>query len=88
MAHGLPVIATDVGGSRDIIGGGVDCGLLAPYGDKQKMSAARREMMQKGQAYGLRAANAVRVVQDRFSISAFVQSTYEVYESVLSIDRA
>jgi glycosyltransferase involved in cell wall biosynthesis len=84
MAHGLPVIATDVGGSRDIIGGGADCGLLVPYGDKQEMAAAMSEMIQKGAAYERRAANARQQVRERFSISAFAQKTFEVYKHVIN----
>ena len=46
MAAGRPVVATDVGGLREVLGGAGDdpCGRLAPAGDAAALGAALREL--------------------------------------------
>jgi len=83
MAAGVPVIATDAGGPREIVNHGVD-GLRVPPGDVAAMAAAilelsvdpdrRRRMGERGQA----------VVFRRFTIEHNADSVRRVYESLLS----
>ena len=37
MASGLPILSTDVGGVKDVVG---DCGILVPAGDKEEFKKA------------------------------------------------
>ena len=46
MAAGLPVIATDMGGNRDIVNDEAGCGLLVKYDDPVSMSDAMKRLME------------------------------------------
>ncbi|MCL2164077.1 MAG: glycosyltransferase family 4 protein [Oscillospiraceae bacterium] len=98
LAHGLPVIATDVGGSRDIIGNsycfseedreedrnGKSFGILVPYGDIEAMARAMEEMMSLDRTiYARLAVNARREAETRFSEEVFAQRVFDEYKAAL-----
>jgi glycosyltransferase involved in cell wall biosynthesis len=45
MAHGLPVLATDVGAAREVIGNRGERGWLVPSGDVESLSVALRQAL-------------------------------------------
>ncbi len=45
MACGLPVVATDVGGNREVVAN-AELGVVVPFGDRDALAAAMKEAMQ------------------------------------------
>ena len=83
MASGLPVVATDVGGNRELVVHGVS-GEVVPSGDVDAMAAA----LQRQAADPLRAAamgHAGRdAVEGRFSLQAMVAAYQSLYDRSLA----
>lgn len=71
MAAGTPVIATDVGGIREMI---IDreTGLLVPYGDRGRLVAAMDLMMNDGELRQNCSENGKRIAAEQFSATTFV----------------
>ena len=81
MACGVPVVATDLEGVREIVEDGRDA-LLVPVGDPDRLAAAiRRAASDAGLRRNLTAAGRVRVKE--FSSDRMVERTLEVYRHVL-----
>jgi glycosyltransferase involved in cell wall biosynthesis len=85
MAHGLPVVASAVGGNAEAVVDGVT-GMLVPAGDAKAMAQAitvlvRDASMRKqlGDAGRLRAV-------ERFSLAAMVSAYQDIYEEVLAAE--
>ncbi len=79
MALGKPVVATDVGGNREIIEHGVN-GLVVPQGNSEALAQSLVELLNdraKAQAMGQAAASSVK---SRFSIEAMVGEYQRLYE--------
>jgi glycosyltransferase involved in cell wall biosynthesis len=82
MAAGLPVVATAVGGTPEIVDDG-NTGLLIPRGDQAALvSASRRLLDDPAEASDL-GTKAQAAARQRFSISAMVAATEAVYREVL-----
>lgn len=82
MASGLPVLATDVGGNRDLIEVGVS-GEIVPPGDVQALADAIASLAAdpaRARAMGRAGRDAV---EQRFSLPAMVAAYERVYDSVL-----
>ncbi len=62
FAMGLPVVSTDVGGIRDLLGDGV-CGLLVPDDDVQAMAAAILRLVRDPQLSGRLSSNGRSVAE-------------------------
>ena len=84
MASGLPVIATDVGGNRELIDAGTT-GELVPVSDVEAMAnriveyACNRERAQ-------RAGQAGRVaVEQKYSLTAMVEQYQGLYDQLLRV---
>ncbi len=82
MAAGVPVIATDVGGIPEIIRHGESGWLIKPGEAHELTSALSYLMHDKTMAQRL-AANALRLVQKKFSLSAMADRTEKIYQSLL-----
>ncbi len=83
MAAGRPVVATDVGGTRDLIRSGVD-GLLVPAGSPEAIAAALREVIADRAAlrrFG--ASGRDRAIRD-FSPAAIQATLTTLYDRVAS----
>jgi glycosyltransferase involved in cell wall biosynthesis len=83
MAAGLPVVATDGGGPREIITDGVD-GLLYPAGDQQALA----EVLRRLAADPVLRARLGRAGQSRatqFSTSQIAPRVVDVYRTVLGL---
>lgn len=84
MAAGLPVIATDMGGNRDIVNDQTGCGLLVEYDNPESMASAMKQLMENPSLLSYCRERAGQAVQDKFEIHKLAQATYEVYEKAMS----
>lgn len=80
MAAGLPVIVTDMGGNRDIVPPGADCGALVVYDDPESMAQAMKKMLEDAGYRAACAAAALRTVEEKFEVGKMCQLTWQVYE--------
>lgn len=75
MASGLPIISTDVGGVKDVLG---DCGILIPEGDKEEYKKALKRLIDDKalrKEFGERAYNNAA----KFDSSIIAQEYTDVY---------
>ena len=82
MATGLPVIATDVGGNRELVQDGLN-GRLVPVGDSEALATALLGLLEDEQERKRQGANALRKVRDRFDWNNTVISYLAVYDELL-----
>jgi len=83
MATGLPVVATDVGGTPELVNEG-ETGFLVPHSNPEAMKQALLKLVleqEKRQQFG---HNGYKRVQDNFSIQAMVKQYTEVYDSLIN----
>jgi glycosyltransferase involved in cell wall biosynthesis len=79
LAAGVPLIATPMGGLRDIVDDGVS-GVLVPPGDASALAAAMRALWaDPGRAAHL-GENARRIATERFSLERQTTRLLELYE--------
>jgi glycosyltransferase involved in cell wall biosynthesis len=82
MASGVPVVATDVVGTRDVVRHG-ETGLLAPAGDAPALAAQVLHVL-ANQEEASRLAEAGRAdVLARYSVDEMVRRTADLYCSLL-----
>ncbi|MCI8478792.1 MAG: glycosyltransferase family 4 protein [Oscillospiraceae bacterium] len=81
MAAGLPVVATDMGGNRDIVNDEAGCGLLVEYNNPVSMSDALKRLMEDPELLANCRAGALRTVEKKFEIHKLAEATYQVYET-------
>ena len=87
MSVGLPVVASDVGGVRELVRDG-KTGVLVPRGDRDQLRKALRLMITNPDLRA-RMGNAGRQVFVRdFSLTQMIDKTVSVYESVLRTGHA
>lgn len=82
MAAGIPVVATDISGNRDLVVSG-ETGYLVPLGDRAALARQTNQLLQDEplrQKLG-RAGN--RRVRDHFSLDQMVQDYDELYQKLL-----
>jgi glycosyltransferase involved in cell wall biosynthesis len=85
MAAGVPVVASDIAGYREVVRDGVD-GLLVPPGDPNALAAAIRRVLSEPElAATLRAAGRSRA--EDFSWRAVAPRLEAVYDRVLGAAR-
>jgi glycosyltransferase involved in cell wall biosynthesis len=82
MATGVPVVASRVGGLPEIIEDG-QTGLLAEN-TPEAIASAMRRLLGDGTLRATLATRARETVRERFSVSAMVRDTLNVYERMLS----
>ncbi|MBD3368446.1 MAG: glycosyltransferase [Candidatus Eisenbacteria bacterium] len=85
MAAGRPVVATDVGGNREIVEDGVT-GKLVPPADPPALAAALLEVVEDPEAAHRMGAAAAELVRRRFTVDHMVERTIEVYGRALGRD--
>jgi glycosyltransferase involved in cell wall biosynthesis len=81
MRAGLPVVASNVGGLPEIIGGGV-CGALVAPGDPQSMAAAIRVLLADAERRRQFGSAARAEYERRYRIEDMIAGTVALYESV------
>jgi glycosyltransferase involved in cell wall biosynthesis len=81
MAAGRPVVATDVGGTREALG---DLGRLCPAGALDLLADAVVEMLRDPEARRRAGEAGRRRVGETFSVRAMVENTENLYDAVLT----
>ena len=82
MAHGRPVVATNVGGLRDLVVEG-ETGLVVPPGDPAALRAALARLLADPDLRRTLGAGGRRRAQERFSWAAVTDATLDVYADAL-----
>jgi len=83
MACGLPVVATDSGGTPEIVSDGCT-GLLVPPRDSQAVVDALRLLMNEPESARRLGDTGRERIRSEFSVDAMVRKTVAVYESVIA----
>lgn len=87
LAHGVPVVASAIGGMLDTVRDGVD-GFLVPPGDAMAMVERVRHLTaDPARAWHMGAAGRARMAAD-FSAEAFYQQIMAIYEDVVRTRRS
>lgn len=82
MSMGVPVVATDVGGNRELVEN-EKTGLLVPPGDPQALAAAIAWMVGDPELSARCAAEAQKRVRENYSIAAMVEGTIALYRKLI-----
>lgn len=82
MATGLPVVATDVGGSRELVQSG-ETGALVPAGDSDIMAQAIETYCNSAELRKRHGRAGRRRVKEKFSMQVMVQGYAALYDGVL-----
>jgi glycosyltransferase involved in cell wall biosynthesis len=80
----VPVIATDIRGSRDLVG--ADCGLLVPVGDTAALARAMQQLLdhpEQAAAMGKRG----RAKMAAFDLQTVLKLHEELYRTALAANR-
>ncbi|MHC4943498.1 MAG: glycosyltransferase family 4 protein [Planctomycetota bacterium] len=83
MASGLPVVATDVNGSRDLVAQG-ETGLIVPPGDKDALAGACMELLRKPVTADNMGKYGLRRVLNHFTLETMLDKTEAIYREVIS----
>lgn len=78
LASGLPVVATNVGGTSEAVND--KNGILVEYGDGEGCARAMGRFIQDGEFYRLCGENARETAAEKFSLDKMVQETYNLYK--------
>jgi glycosyltransferase involved in cell wall biosynthesis len=82
MASGLPMVATDTGDSKVMVG---DTGLVVPVGDEAALAAAIAEMMTAGREKRLELGRAARErIGSRYSMAVMVDGYRRVWDEAVA----
>ena len=81
-AMGLPSIVTDINGSREIITDGVN-GMIVPTRDSDVLYSAMSDMLKSKIERENMAANARKIIADRFEQNFVRHCLYEYYDEIL-----
>ncbi|MGN8875109.1 glycosyltransferase family 4 protein [Pseudoflavonifractor sp. HCP28S3_F10] len=84
MAAGLPVIATDMGGNRDIVNDEAGCGLLVKYDDPVSMSDAMKRLMEDKELLESCRQGALRTIDEKFEIHKWMDKTFAAYQAAMN----
>jgi len=83
MAMGVPVVATAVGGTPEVVEHGVT-GLLVPAGDEGALAAAIVETFARPEAAADRVRRARAFVEGHCSMEALIRSTHQMYRELVA----
>ncbi len=87
MAAGIPVVATDSGGNREIIKQGVN-GYLVPVGDFIMMGDFILSLISKNKTRFRMGQNARKMVSEKYSINKSIIKYEHCYELLVDIEKA
>ncbi len=83
MAAGVPVVATDIPGNRDLVVDG-ETGFLVPVGDRAGFAQSTIRLLDEAETAGRFRQAAVQRIQNDFSVEKMVQRHVTLYEQVLA----
>lgn len=83
MGAGRPVVATDVGGAREVIAEG-ETGYLVPSGDDEAMAARLVTLLRDARQAKAMGERGRSVVQEKFSSRVQLARTEELYDKLLA----
>ena len=83
MASGLPIVATDVGGNKELVDQGTT-GYLVPHSDPAALADAIRVYVDDPDLQRRHGANARKRSEDEFSIDKMIQGYQDVYDDLLN----
>jgi len=83
MAHGLPVVVTDVGGIGEVVEHGKD-GLLCPPGDPEALAANIVKVVGDGRLRSRLGRSARNKIETRYSIAQVVSAHAALYRALLA----
>ena len=83
LAVGRPVVATDVGGNRELVRDG-ETGLLVPPDDAGALAAALERLLADPALASRLAENGARFVRENLTVERMVGETERLYREVLS----
>ncbi len=86
LAVGRPVVATDVGGNRELVRDGVT-GLLVPPEDPSALAAAIERLLGDSELAGRLAATGARFVRENLTIDRMVEEHEKLYREILAARR-
>lgn len=84
MASGLPVIASDTGGNRELIVSGIN-GVLVPPGDRTALAGAIRDYLQQPERRRRHGIASRDRVLSQFALNTMVENYRELYRSALGL---
>lgn len=83
MSTGLPVVATKVGGNRELVKENECTGKLVPSGAPEKMADAISAYYRDTKLLDNHGKSARKIIESRFSMEAMTSSYLEVYDKAL-----
>jgi glycosyltransferase involved in cell wall biosynthesis len=83
MAAGLPIVATNVGGTRHFVENGVS-GRLVPVGDTARLAEALAGYLGDPECASEHGRVGRRIAEERFRIDRAIDRTIEVYRQVIA----
>jgi glycosyltransferase involved in cell wall biosynthesis len=83
MAAGLPIVATDVGGARDVLGDN-QRGVLVPPGDAEALTLALAQLLIDSKRRSELAAAGCLHVRERYSIVGLSRQLERLYEAAVA----
>jgi glycosyltransferase involved in cell wall biosynthesis len=86
MAAGLPVVATDVGGTAEAVDDGRS-GLLVPAGDGAALADAIATLLDDPEGAARMGREARRALEERFSLDVTVRRNEDVYLRCMGLER-
>jgi glycosyltransferase involved in cell wall biosynthesis len=82
LAAGVPVVATDAGGTASVVDAG-ETGLLAPVGAVEQLQEAVDRLRQDGVLRAAMGALGATRMRERFSVERMVDDTERLYDRIL-----
>ncbi len=79
MAAGLPVIATDSGGTAEIVNGRRKSGIIITYGDKEALATSIIQLMQNRELADEYIESGYKIVREHFNLDKTSEETYNLY---------
>ncbi|MBN2564077.1 MAG: glycosyltransferase [Candidatus Eisenbacteria bacterium] len=86
MAMGRPVVATDVGGNRELVADG-ETGLLVPPGDPEALARAVAAILDDPALATRLSENGARFVRENLTIERMVRATEDLYVRIMNARR-
>ena len=80
LANQLPIMATDVGGNRELVATKPVCGMLSPYGDVEHFSDGLCQMIEDAGLRRQYSAAAYQKAKGMFSLKQMIERVYQTYQ--------